>query len=118
MSPVLTLTADAGVALGIAATAMPYTRTAEEQLERWLRVLGLPGEPLSAPATPIRIREVGPEAAERTDEVARRLAADRGVNRVGMGEVLLAVRELYGEAVEQALAARGMSFENALAAVG
>ena len=38
------LAPDAAIALGIASTAMPFARTPEEEVERWLRVLRLHGQ--------------------------------------------------------------------------
>jgi hypothetical protein len=44
MSPKPALAPDAAMVLGIAATAIPFARTPEEEAERWLRVLRLHGE--------------------------------------------------------------------------
>jgi hypothetical protein len=44
MSPKPTLAPDAAMVLGIAATAIPFARTPEDEAERWLRVLRLHGE--------------------------------------------------------------------------
>jgi hypothetical protein len=44
MSPKPTLAPDAAIVLGIAATAIPFARTPEDEAERWLRVLRLHGE--------------------------------------------------------------------------
>jgi hypothetical protein len=44
MSPKPTLASDAAMVLGIAATAIPFARTPEDEAERWLRVLRLHGE--------------------------------------------------------------------------
>ena len=38
------LAPDAAMVLGIAATAIPFARTPEEEVERWLRLLRLHGE--------------------------------------------------------------------------
>jgi hypothetical protein len=39
-----TLAPDAAIALGIASTAMPFARTPDDEVERWLRVLRLNGQ--------------------------------------------------------------------------
>ena len=39
-----TLAPDAAMVLGIAATAIPFARTPEDEAERWLRLLRLHGE--------------------------------------------------------------------------
>jgi hypothetical protein len=44
MSPKPTLAPDAAMVLGLAATAIPFARTPEDEAERWLRVLRLHGE--------------------------------------------------------------------------
>jgi hypothetical protein len=44
MSSKPTLAPDAAMVLGIAATAIPFARTPEDEAERWLRVLRLHGE--------------------------------------------------------------------------
>ena len=38
------LAPDAAIVLGIASTAMPFARTPEDEVERWLRVLRLHGQ--------------------------------------------------------------------------
>lgn len=38
------LAPDAAIALGIASTAMPFARTPDDEVERWLRVLRLHGQ--------------------------------------------------------------------------
>ena len=44
MSSAPTLAPDAAMVLGIAATAIPFARTPEDEAERWLRILRLHGE--------------------------------------------------------------------------
>jgi hypothetical protein len=44
MSSGTALAPDAAMALGIASTAMPFARTSQEEVERWLRVLRLHGQ--------------------------------------------------------------------------
>src|ERR1700755_3672371 len=44
MSAAPALAPDAAMVLGIAATAIPFARTPEDEAERWLRVLRLHGE--------------------------------------------------------------------------
>ncbi|MGH2879054.1 MAG: hypothetical protein ACRDK4_05530 [Solirubrobacteraceae bacterium] len=43
-----TVAPDAAIVLGIASTAMPFARTAQDEVERWLRILRVQGEAGSA----------------------------------------------------------------------
>lgn len=139
MSYVPTLAPDAAMALGIAATAIPFARTPEDQAERWLRVLRLHGEvgsalqalgvsekPLGAP------HEEGAEGGrkavatnrQRRDvvalvgEYAACIADERGETGVGTTDVLLAVMQVYGTVFERTLRAHGTDADEVLERLG
>lgn len=143
MSPKPTLAPDAAMVLGIAATAIPFARTPEDEAERWLRVLRLHGEVghvLQAigvsedvislppenghadPAASARPGAAGPDPAggERRDvialvgEYAERIAAERGSAGVATTDVLVAVLQVYGPVFEQALRAHGTDADEVL----
>jgi hypothetical protein len=141
MSPKPTLAPDAAMVLGIAATAIPFARTPEDEAERWLRVLRLHGEVghvLQAigvsedvislppenghdPAASAGPR-AGPDPAggERRDVIAlvgqyaERIAAERGSAGVATTDVLVAVLQVYGPVFEQALRAHGTDADEVL----
>ncbi len=118
---------DAAMVLGIAATAIPFARTSEDQAERWLRVLRLHGEvgaalqalgvsEMSLPrATATGAREPADAtvASEQRDVVALvtehavRIAAARNAQGVSTTDVLLAVMSVYGADFERVLHAHG-----------
>jgi hypothetical protein len=116
---------DAAMALGIASTAMPFARTAEDEAERWLRVLRLYGQagvalqalgvgeqrlvheaPAESPAPAL-----GEDAVERIGEQAARIACERGGAGVETTDLLLAAMEVYGEDFDRALTAHGTDRE-------
>ncbi len=122
----IALTGDAAVALGIAATAMPFSRSREGQAERWLRILSRHGDaapPLAAlgfaddPGDLGSERDVEDVAGRQTERDpvaivtrhARRVAERRGAAAVRTSDLLAAVIEVYGAAFERALIHHGIS---------
>lgn len=127
MSAAPALAPEAALALGIAATAIPFARTREDEAERWLRVLRLHGETgaalqalgvsessLRSDSAPAE-RKTPPEleAAAQADVIAlvtaraAALAEQRGSDCVSTREVLLAVLDVYGDVFERTLRAHG-----------
>jgi hypothetical protein len=128
---------DAAMALGMAATAMPFARSAQDEAERWLRVLRLHGEagaalqalgvsegPLEAPAgpedgsRPDPARVGGGDVTASVTEAAARLATERGAQTLGTGDVLLAVMQVYGEDFDRVLRVHGTDRQEVLERVG
>jgi hypothetical protein len=135
MSTAPTLAPDAAMVLGIAATAIPFARTPEDEAERWLRLLRLHGEvgsalqaigvsedsiqdhaervdrpPRSAAAQDAENRDVIARVGER----ASGIALARGVGGVGTTDLLMALLEVYGSVFERALRAHGTDVEEVL----
>jgi hypothetical protein len=121
--------------LGIAATAIPFARTPEDEAERWLRLLRLHGEvgatlqALGVSEDSLRDhaehvdrpqRSTAEQDAEDRDVIARvgerasRIAQARGVGGVGTIDLLMAVLEVYGSVFERALRAHGTDVEEVL----
>ncbi len=129
---------DAAIVLGIASTALPFARTPEAEVERWLRLLRLHGEVGSAlqsigvsegalpeqehPADPQR--QAAPAGSGERDAVAQvteqavRIAADRGVPMLATTDVLLGVMDVYGEDFDRVLRAHGTDREEVLERLG
>ena len=141
MSSAPTLAPDAAMVLGIAATAIPFARTPEDEAERWLRVLRLHGEvgnalqslgvsedaiepdPENGHGDPASGAHAGAGArapAERRDviglvgEQAAQVAADRGAAGVATADILIAVMRVYGSVFERALRAHGTDADEVL----
>jgi hypothetical protein len=134
MSNAPKLAPDAALALGIAATAIPFARTREDEAERWLRVLRLHGETGAAlqalgvseqalsPGTAETERNVASEHAGTAQadvialvgERAAAFAAERGSDCVSTKEVLLAVLDVYGDVFERTLRAHGTDSDEVL----
>ncbi|HWF33178.1 MAG TPA: hypothetical protein VG188_11530 [Solirubrobacteraceae bacterium] len=138
MSATPTLAPDAAMVLGIAATAIPFARTPEDEAERWLRLLRLHGE-VGAVLQAIgvsedsirehaeRIDRTGAQSAQPADcdsenrdviarvgERASLIAHGRGAGGVGTTDLLMAVLEVYGTVFERALRAHGTDVEEVL----
>ncbi|MEA2333519.1 MAG: hypothetical protein QOG40_9 [Solirubrobacteraceae bacterium] len=135
MSKAPTLAPDAAMVLGIAATAIPFARTPEEEAERWLRLLRLHGEvgavlqALGVSEDSLRAHATKPVDGERFAEAvnpehrdvialvtehAARAAADRGAPGITTVDVLMAVMEVYGTVFERALHAHGTDADEVL----
>jgi hypothetical protein len=128
MSKAPTLAPDAAMVLGIAATAIPFARTPDEEAERWLRLLRLHGEVgaalqalgVSEDSLRAHAREsvdserfaeaVNPEHRDviaLVSEHAARAAVERDAAGITTVDVLMAVMEVYGTVFERALHAHG-----------
>jgi hypothetical protein len=135
-----TLAPDAAMVLGIAATAIPFARTPEDEAERWLRVLRLHGEvgtvlqSLGVSEDAIgaqsenghgdpRLRAAD-EGERRRDvialvgESAAQIAAGRGAAGVATTDVLMALLKVYGSVFERALRAHGTDSDEVLERLG
>jgi hypothetical protein len=124
---------DAAMVLGIASTAMPFARTADEEAERWLRVLRLHGEVgaalqalgvsedsmlVSQPPEQASAEGLHSEAVTNIAAEAVKIAALRGSPGVATTDVLLAVMRVYGPHFDQVLRAHGTDRDEVLARLG
>jgi hypothetical protein len=130
------LAPDAAIVLGIASTAMPFARTTEDEVERWLRLLRLHGQvgtalqalgtsegPLpesNESAVPDRTPAVGSDrdAVTRVTEQAVRVAGEHGARAITTADVLVAVMHVYGEEFDRALRAHGTDRQEVLERLG
>jgi hypothetical protein len=127
-----TLSNDAAMVLGLAGTALPFARTREDEVERWLRVLRLHGDvasslqavgigesplqrshkPVSSPG--IAREPNGTDAVDLVTERAGRIAAEHGAASVTSTDVLRAVMDVYGEDFDRVLRSYGTDRDEVL----
>ena len=124
----LPLSQDAALVATLAGTAMPFSHSAADQAERWLRVLRLHGQvgaamqalgvgeaPLMTGSEPAPADPGGPplgdEAVERVVTRAGELAVERKATTVCTVDILFALFEIYGGLIDRALYVRGSSRE-------
>jgi hypothetical protein len=129
------LAPDAAMVLGIASTAMPFARTAEDEAERWLRLLRLHGETgaalqaLGVSEVPlpeldgarhehVRGEATDGDAVARVTEHVVRIAGERGASGVDTVDVLIAVLEVYGDDFDRVLRAHGTDRDEVLDRLG
>ena len=123
------LSQDAAIVLALAETAIPFAISAEDEAERWVRVLRLHGQvgqalqalgvgeaPLQTIAQPhavrvLRARPLGEDPVADVSLAARRLASKRGARAAATVDVLFAVIGVYGKTFDRALYIRGTSVE-------
>jgi hypothetical protein len=122
------LSQDAALVAALAGTAMPFSHSAEDQAERWLRALRLHGQvgtamqalgvgeaPLMTTSEPVPEGSSGPplgdETVERVIRRAGELAGEREANSICTVDVLFALFEIYGGLLDRALYLRGSSRE-------
>jgi len=135
-SATLALAPDAAIVLGIASTAMPFARTPEAEVERWLRVLRLHGqvgialqalgvseEPLPGVEGHEDTREGAVAAGERdavalVTEYAVRIATERHARALATTDLLMAVMHVYGEDFDRVLQVHGADREELLERLG
>jgi hypothetical protein len=113
MSPKPTLAPDAAMVLGIAATAIPFARTPEDEAERWLRVLRLHGEVghvLQAIGVSEDVISMPPENGHADPAASARTGAGAGAGAAGpdpAGGERRDVIALVGQYAERIAAERG-----------
>jgi hypothetical protein len=131
------LAPDAAIVLGIASTAMPFARTQEDEVERWLRLLRLHGQvgtalqALGVSESALQEEEskahepaadgVGggdQDAVARVSEHAIRVAAERGASSITTADLFVAVMGVYGEEFDRVLRAHGTDCEEVLERLG
>jgi hypothetical protein len=123
------LSQDAALVVALAGTAMPFSRSAEDEAERWLRALRLHGQvgavlqalgvgesPLMTSSDPPDAESAGTPAFgnEAVGEVTRRasaFAASREAETIGTADLLFGVLEVYGRLFDRTLYLRGTSRE-------
>ena len=120
------LSGDAALVVGLAATAMPFAHTAEDQAESWLRTLRLHGsvgtaltalgmseEQLLSRAMP-KGESVGTPVPEgdviqRVVRSAMEFTIARGGECTGTGDLLFGLFDVYGRTMDRAMFMHGLT---------
>jgi hypothetical protein len=123
---------DAALVIALAGTAMPFSHSAEDEAERWLRAFRLHGhvgialQALGVGEAPLMTGSEwangertgtpphGDAAVEQVNRRAGDFALLRAATSVGTVDLLFAVLELYGRLFDRALYLRGSSREELL----
>lgn len=126
------LSRDAALVAALAATAMPFSGSAEAQAESWIRTIRLHGrvgsamQALGVGEAPLRAEydlEGNPppptpapegDVAERVVTTAHELATREGVDSTGTAHLLGALFEIYGPVMDRALELHGASRQELL----
>jgi hypothetical protein len=125
-TPHVPFSQDAALVVALAGTAIPFAHSAEDEAERWLRVLRLHGQvgcalqalgvgeaPLMTQAElsdePAGTPRHGPESVDRAARRAMYFAEARTAERTGTADILFSILEAYGKLFDRALYLRGTS---------
>lgn len=129
------LSEEAALVTALASTAMPFSHCAEDEAERWLRVLRLHGDvgrvlqavgvgeaPLETTteicAEPTSTPPMGRQAFDEAVREAERHAVSRSASSVETSDLLLALFDVYGDKLDHALETRGASRAEVLERLG
>jgi anti-sigma B factor antagonist len=120
------LCADAEIALGLAATALPFAESSADELRRWIRILSAHGEagrafqraglseeslrlPVAVDGSGADASGAAADSVTRVRALAAAIAADREATTIGTVDLLLAVMTVYGDAFDDELCVHGTS---------
>ncbi len=126
MSATTPLSGDAELVVGLAATAMPFAHTAEDQAESWLRTLRLHGnvgaaladlgmseEQLLSRSMPadksVGTRVPDGDVIKRVVRSAMEFTIARGGRAAGTGDLLFALFDVYGRTMDRAMFMHGLT---------
>jgi hypothetical protein len=125
------LSEDVALVAALAGTAMAFSHCVEDEAERWIRALRLQGQVgcvLQALGVgeaalettgdlceqPESVPPLGQDALDSTMRAAEQRAAGRGAETVATPDLLAALFDVYGDAMDRALRVRGTSHEEVL----
>jgi hypothetical protein len=110
----------AKLTVGLAATALPFARSSDEEAELWLRILrmhgavgsamqslGVPERPLCIRAEAVAHRPCRPDALDDVIAAATIEARERGADAIATQDLLVGVIATYGPSFQETLAVRG-----------
>ena len=114
------------MAVGLAATALPFAGSHAEEAERWLRILrvsgavgramqaiGVPEEPMIAGAT-LAADPSRPGSLETLIDAAEASCRARHANAISTEDLLVGAHATYGATLDQALGIRGTTVAEVL----
>jgi anti-sigma B factor antagonist len=117
---------DASIVVGLAAAALPFAESSQDELRRWVRILSVHGQAARAlqcvGLTDVNLEEpvvngivnfddpqAHADSVVRVTKAATAIAVDRQANCVSTVDLLLAVMSAYPEAFDRELHAHGSS---------